>query len=104
MDVYGDNVNIIPEEVPELLSYMDEMMPKKVNDGGAENDILDTVIDLDRFCQKRGRKEINERQISLYKKMNECLPRVWTREVEYDIMHFSFVYSYILLLPSGAEI
>ena len=29
MDVYGDNRNIIPEEIPELLAYMDDVMPKK---------------------------------------------------------------------------
>ena len=29
VDVYGDNQNIIPEEIPELLSYMDDVMPKK---------------------------------------------------------------------------
>lgn len=51
MDVYGDNANIIPEEIPELLSYMDEVMPKKANrdNKGAteQNDVSDTVIDLD---------------------------------------------------------
>ena len=26
MDVYGDNDNIFPEEMPELLVYMDEVM------------------------------------------------------------------------------
>ena len=29
VDVYGDNKNIIPEEIPELLSYMEEVAPKK---------------------------------------------------------------------------
>lgn len=29
MDVYGDNANIIPEEIPKLLSYMEEVMPEK---------------------------------------------------------------------------
>ena len=29
VDVYGDNTNIIPEEMPELISYMEEVMPKK---------------------------------------------------------------------------
>lgn len=44
MDVYGDNANIIPEEIPELSSYMDEVMPKKESNN---NDTWETVIDLD---------------------------------------------------------
>ena len=53
MDVYGDNANIIPEEIPELLSYMDEVMPKKFTDDNAESDMLNTVIDIDGFLPKR---------------------------------------------------
>ena len=44
MDVYGDNANIIPEEIPELLSYMNEVMPQKSGSSG-EDRMLDTVID-----------------------------------------------------------
>ena len=29
IEVYGDNTNIIPEEIPKLTSYMEEVMPKK---------------------------------------------------------------------------
>lgn len=47
MDVYGDNVNIIPEEIPELLSYMEEVMPKKANIGSDKLEILDTVINIE---------------------------------------------------------
>ena len=33
MDVYGDNGNIIAEEIPpELLSYMEEVLPEKKKD------------------------------------------------------------------------
>lgn len=32
VDVYGDNVNIIPEKIPELTSYMDEVLPGKAKD------------------------------------------------------------------------
>lgn len=53
MDVYGDNANIIPEEIPELLSYMDEVMPKKFTDDNAESDMLNTVVDIDGFLPKR---------------------------------------------------
>lgn len=53
IDVYGDNANIIPEEIPELVSYMDEVMPKKAvqridaEAGGEE--VLDTLVDIDGF-------------------------------------------------------
>lgn len=47
------NANIIPEEIPELLSYMDEVMPKKFTDDNAESDMLNTVIDIDGFLPKR---------------------------------------------------
>ena len=43
-------------------------------------------------CQKK-RTEGNKRRSKL-PKMNKCLFFVWTRGIEYGIMHFSFVYSY----------
>lgn len=49
MDVYGDNANIISEEIPELLSYMEEVMPEKSRDDNAESGILDTMVDMDKF-------------------------------------------------------
>lgn len=53
MDVYGDNTNIIPEEIPELLSYMDEVMPKK-EAVGEDNvkDVSDIAVDVDEFLTK----------------------------------------------------
>ena len=47
MDVYGDNANIIPEEIPELLSYMEEVMPKGSKNGSRENVLLDTLVDVE---------------------------------------------------------
>ncbi len=47
MDVYGDNANIIPEEIPELLSYMEEVMPKESDGGGTGNVPLDTLVDIE---------------------------------------------------------
>lgn len=47
MDVYGDNVNIIPEEIPELLSYMEEVMPKRANTDSDKDQIQDTVINIE---------------------------------------------------------
>lgn len=53
MDVYGDNANIIPEEIPELLSYMKEVMPEKAGNDRAEDDTTDTVIDIEGFLSER---------------------------------------------------
>ena len=50
MDVYGDNGNIIAEEIPpELLSYMEEVLPEKKKDN-TEN-VLDTLINVEKFLQ-----------------------------------------------------
>ena len=50
MDVYGDNGNIIAEEIPpELLSYMEEVLPEK-----KELDteiVLDTMINVNEFLK-----------------------------------------------------
>ena len=53
MDVYGDNANIIPEEIPELLSYMDEVMPDKSRDGDTESTVQDITIDVDRYLPEK---------------------------------------------------
>lgn len=47
MDVYGDNANIIPEEIPELLSYMEEVMPEKSGNTCSESEALKVMIDVD---------------------------------------------------------
>ena len=50
MDVYGDNGNIIAEEIPpELLSYMEEVLPEKKKDN-TEN-VLDTMINVEKISQ-----------------------------------------------------
>lgn len=49
MDIYGDNANIIPEEIPELNAYMDDVLPKKINDNKDEDKILDVVINVDEY-------------------------------------------------------
>lgn len=53
MDVYGDNVNIIPEEIPELLAYMDEVMPGKVPVCSSGEDVPGTMINMEEFLPKR---------------------------------------------------
>ena len=53
MDVYGDNANIIPEEIPELLSYMDEVMPDKSADDDTESSMPDIMIDVDKYLPEK---------------------------------------------------
>ena len=50
MDVYGDNGNIIAEEIPpKLLSYTKEVLPEKKKDN-TEN-VLDTMINVEKFLK-----------------------------------------------------
>lgn len=57
MDRYGDNQNIIPEEIPELLAYMDEVMPKKKMECGIKSAPLDTVIDIEEYLSDIGSEQ-----------------------------------------------
>ncbi|MCD8337508.1 MAG: RtcB family protein [Lachnospiraceae bacterium] len=50
MDVYGDNANIIPEEIPELLSYMEKVMPNR--EEPEDDDISKIEIDVSRFLKE----------------------------------------------------
>lgn len=52
MDVYGDNQNIIPEEIPELTSYIDNVLPKKTNEYSMELEVLDTVMEVEQYLQQ----------------------------------------------------
>ena len=54
MDVYGDNANIIPEDVPELLSYMEEVMPTESCDDSVEKDMLDVEVDVEQLMPEEG--------------------------------------------------
>ena len=54
LGVYGDNSNIIPEEVPELLSYMEDVVPKKDTQQNMGANVLDTVIDVGPFLSETG--------------------------------------------------
>ena len=53
MDVYGDNANIIPEDIPELLSYMDEVMPNESNKDDVESDVQDIMINVDSYLPEK---------------------------------------------------
>lgn len=49
VDVYGDNSNIIPEEIPELLAYMKDVMPPEGSQKSSAPNVLDTVIDAEMY-------------------------------------------------------
>lgn len=49
IDVYGDNKNIIPDEIPELLAYMDEVLPKEQKVDGKNPVVLDTLLDVSEY-------------------------------------------------------
>ena len=49
VDVYGDDQNIIPEEIPELVSYMNDVMPKKRSGQDLKDVVLDTVIETEKY-------------------------------------------------------
>ncbi len=53
MDVYADNANIIPEEIPVQLSYMDEVMPDKSGNGDSESNMQDIMIDMDAYLTEK---------------------------------------------------
>lgn len=41
LDVYGDNQNIIPDEIPELIAFMDDVLPKQ------EEPVTDKTVDIE---------------------------------------------------------
>lgn len=53
VDVHGDNQNIIPEEIPELLSYMEDVMPKKSDKPNQQDKILDADIAMKEYLSMR---------------------------------------------------
>ena len=54
VDVYGDNANIIPDEIPELVEFMDEVLPKGPE--GATEQFLDAVADTSYYLGSMARK------------------------------------------------
>ncbi len=57
VDVYGDKRNIIPEEIPELVSYMADVMPKKKGKQDLKDNVLDAGIELEQYLSKNGMTE-----------------------------------------------
>ncbi len=56
MDVYGDNANIIPEDIPELDAYMQEVLPKKQDEKANNEKMIEIEVDVEGFLpyNKRG--------------------------------------------------
>ena len=50
----SDNSNIIPKEVPELLSYMEDVVTKKDTQQNMGANVLDTVIGVGPFLSETG--------------------------------------------------
>lgn len=44
---------IIPEDIPELLSYMDEVMPDKSNEDDTEGDVQDIEINIGGYLPEK---------------------------------------------------
>ena len=53
MDAYSNNANLILKEIPELLSYMDEVMPNKSRADDSESIMQDIMIDVDKYLPKK---------------------------------------------------
>ncbi len=49
VDVYGDNDNIIPEEMPELVEYMADVMPTESEQAELAEGLLDVEIDVEQY-------------------------------------------------------
>lgn len=49
VDVYGDNSNITPGEIPELQAYMDEVLPDRSAQQCVVNDVSDIVVDVSMY-------------------------------------------------------
>lgn len=52
IDVYGDNQNIIPEEIPELIAYMNDVMPNKEEEQILRKEVQNTIIDMEEYLPK----------------------------------------------------
>lgn len=54
VDIYGDKRNIVPEEIPELISYMADVMSKKKGKQNLKDNVLDAGIELEQYLSKNG--------------------------------------------------
>lgn len=75
VDIYGDNSNIIPEEIPKLLAYMKDEMPLE----GRQKDSGSRKIIGDKKCIHKNPGNQNKRS------KNRC-----TNLIQYDIIKSAF--------------
>lgn len=59
-DIYGDKRNIIPEELPELEAYIEEVMPKRRVGEGKVIKVLDVAIDMGEYLDDINRLKRKE--------------------------------------------
>lgn len=53
VDIYGENSNSIPDEIPKLLAYMKEVMPTQEVQKNVSPNVLDTVIDVEMHLPRK---------------------------------------------------
>lgn len=51
IDVYGDNKGILPDCIPELQSYIEEVLPTEQNEKALESELLGIVVDVEGFME-----------------------------------------------------
>lgn len=51
VDVYGDNANMLPDDIPELLEFIEEVMPDKKCGNQESNDLTDIEVDVSIYFQ-----------------------------------------------------
>ena len=47
IDVYGDNKGIIPDCIPELQSYIEEILPTEESEKALEAELLGIVVEVE---------------------------------------------------------
>lgn len=63
VDVYGDNANIIPEEMPELLLYMRDVMPDRLSRRRIDSDISDIVVDVGMYLPENKKNKCSKNAV-----------------------------------------
>ena len=61
LDVYGDNKGLAGEEFPELLEYMEEVLPEKQKEEDKAMGLADVVIDVSEYYGETAENDKKER-------------------------------------------
>ncbi len=61
LDVYGDNKGLAGEEFPELLEYMEEVLPEKQEEEDKAMGLADVVIDVSEYYGEAAENDKKER-------------------------------------------